>query len=241
MSTTETHPEWPHQIRLAGQTAAHPGPVDMSMMYVMHHAFRRDLTAFSAAARVTPATDRQAWAALAERWALFSEALHHHHSGEDRALWPLLLERTDDAGRATLRAMEDEHAGIDPILEACAAGFERLANHADEDARAGLAVRLASGRERLAEHLRHEETEAIAIIQRVLAPEEWARLEEEEFKQGIRLSQLLALVPWAVHELPPATRELLFAQPGGAVHRVLWLLTRRRFRRREELAFRHVA
>ena len=241
MSTTETHPEWPRQIRLAGQTAAHPGPVDMSMMYVMHHAFRRDLAAFSAAARVTPATDRQAWAALAERWTLFSEALHHHHSGEDRVIWPLLMERTDDAGRATLRAMEDEHAEIDPLLEACAAGFDRLAHHADEDVRAGLAVRLASARERLAEHLRHEETEAIAIIQRVLTAEEWQRLDEEELKASIPFTQLLALVPWAVHEVPAATREQLFAQPGGTIHRVLWLLTRGRFRRREHVAFRHLA
>ena len=241
MSTTETHPEWPRQIRLAGQTAAHPGPADMSMMYLMHHAFRRDLAAFSAAARVTPAADRQAWAALAGRWGVFAEALHHHHSGEDRAIWTLLLARTDDAGRATLRAMEDEHEEIDPILESCAAGFERLAHHPDEDARTALAVRLASARERLGAHLRHEETEAIAIIQRVLTAEEWERLEEEELKPGIPFSSLLALVPWAVHEVPTVTREQLFARPGGTVHRVLWLLTRRRFRRQDRLAFRHVA
>ena len=36
------------QLRLPGQTAAHEGPVDMHMMYVMHHAFRRDLAAFAA-------------------------------------------------------------------------------------------------------------------------------------------------------------------------------------------------
>ena len=213
----------------------------MSMMYLMHHAFRRDLAAFSAAARATPATDRDAWAALARRWGVFAEALHHHHSGEDRAIWPLLLERTDDTGRATLRAMEDEHDEIDPILEACAAGFTRLAHHPDEEARTALAVRLAGARERLGEHLRHEETEAIAIIQRVLTAEEWERLEEEELKPGIPFSSLLALVPWAVHEVPAATREQLFARPGGTMHRVLWMLTRRRFRRQDRLAFRHVA
>ena len=47
---------WPAQVRLPGQTAAHPGPADMTMMYVMHHAFRRDLAVLSAAASVTPAT-----------------------------------------------------------------------------------------------------------------------------------------------------------------------------------------
>ena len=93
--TTTQHPTdqvtWPTQVRLPGQTAAHAGPVDMTMMYVMHHAFRRDLAVLSAAAAVTPATDRRAWVALADRWALFAQALHLHHSGEDRGLWPRLL------------------------------------------------------------------------------------------------------------------------------------------------------
>lgn len=33
---------WPRQLRLPGQAAALEGPVDLRMMYVMHHAFRRD-------------------------------------------------------------------------------------------------------------------------------------------------------------------------------------------------------
>ena len=36
------------QVLLPGQAAAPEGPVDMIMMYVMHHAFRRDLAAFAA-------------------------------------------------------------------------------------------------------------------------------------------------------------------------------------------------
>ena len=158
--TTDTT-NWPEQIRLPGQTAAHPGPIDMTMMYVMHHAFRRDLEAFATAAGTTPAADRRAWRAMAARWETFSWALHHHHSGEDAGLWPALMDRADDEGRATLEAMEAEHSEIDPILEACATGFERLAEHTDEDARAALAVRLVAARERLAEHLKHEETEAM--------------------------------------------------------------------------------
>ena len=77
--TTTTH-TWPEQLVFPGQTAAHAGPVDMMMMYVMHHGFRRDLTAFAAAAQATPVDDRDAWRALSERWDLFSEILHHHHT-----------------------------------------------------------------------------------------------------------------------------------------------------------------
>ena len=42
---------WPRQLRLPGQAAAPEGPVDMQTMYLMHHAFRRDLDSFAAAVR----------------------------------------------------------------------------------------------------------------------------------------------------------------------------------------------
>ncbi|MGZ5398823.1 MAG: hypothetical protein ACXWDM_02340, partial [Nocardioides sp.] len=131
-------------------------------------------------------------------------------------------------------------AQIDPILEACAAGFARLVHHADEDARAALAVRLVAGRERLAEHLRHEETEAIAIIQQVLEPGDWERLEEEVFKEGISFRTVVALVPWVLHDVPGPVRRQVFAQPGGRMHALIWQLTRRGFDRRERVAFRHL-
>ena len=43
MSTT-LNAHWPTQLFLPGQAAAPDGPDDMQMMYLMHHAFRRDLT-----------------------------------------------------------------------------------------------------------------------------------------------------------------------------------------------------
>ena len=237
--TTDAVHAWPEQLRFPGQTAAHPGPVDMTMMYVMHHAFRRDLAAFAAAAAATPATDRTTWRALAARWELFSEVLHHHHTGEDTGLWPMLMDRTDDAGRAVLEAMEAEHAEIDPVLQACAAGFARLADSADDDARAALAVRLTAAREGLGRHLRHEETEAIAIIQQVLTEQDWQELEETHFRADVPFAQVLAIVPWAAHGVPAPLRRQVFARSGRPNH-ILWLLTRRGFERREALAFRYL-
>lgn len=237
--TTTTAPSWPEQLRFPGQAAAHPGPVDMTMMYVMHHAFRRDLAAFAAAAAATPVEARATWRALAARWEVFAAALHHHHSGEDAGLWPLLLDRTDDAGRVTLEAMEAEHADIDPVLTACAAGFARLAQHADSDARAALAIRLTAARVNLGRHLEHEETEAIAIIQHVLTAQDWEQLEEEHFRAGLSLGEVLAVVPWAMHGVPAPLRRSVFGVTGRAYH-VMWLLTRRGFARREAVAFAYV-
>ena len=232
--TSTQHPTeqvtWPTQVRLPGQTAAHPGPVDMTMMYVMHHAFRRDLAVLSAASAVTPATDRRAWLALADRWGLCAEALLLHHTGVDRGLWR----------REVLAAMEAEHEAIDPMLTACAVGFARLREHADDDARAALAVRLAAARAQLGEHLRHEETEAIAIIQGRLTEADWQQIDEEHFRENLPLRTLLALVPWAVEGVPPEIRDGIFAEPGGRVHRLMWLLTRGRLRRQQRRALAHL-
>lgn len=234
VTTTHVRP-----IRLPGQAAAHEGPVDMTMMYLSHHAFRRDLAAFAAAVPATPLEDRETWRALAARWELFAHVLHHHHEGEDTWLWPFLLERASEEDRAVLEAMEAEHADIDPLLEGCAAGLARLAAHADADAKAALAVRVVAARESLGRHLAHEETDAIAMMQRVMTGAEWEAI-DEHFKKALTLKDLPRIVPWALVQVPAGVREEIFARPGGTAHRVAWWLSRRWFGRWDARAFRYL-
>lgn len=239
MSTTATHPD---QLRLPGQAAAPGGPVDLKMMYVMHHGFRRDLNRFAVAVGATPLEDRSTWAALAARWEGFFAVLHHHHSGEDAGLWPFLLERASDEERATLLAMEDEHSRIDPLLTACAEGFAALAGDRVgtdvEDVRAALTVRVAATRDALARHLAHEESEAMVIVQRHMTRADWERLEEEHFRKDLAFSHLRFTVCWIAEELPVGVRHDLFAE-AGLPFKVLWLASRGRFRRAERRAFRY--
>jgi hypothetical protein len=233
------HTDWPVQLVLPGQVSAPEGPVDLQMMYLMHHAFRRDLAGFAAAALYTPATDRTTWRLLAARWAVFAQALHHHHSGEDAGLWPLLMERGGADDRETLEAMEAEHAQIDPLLRSCSEGLQRLAGHADEAARAALAVRLAATRDALGRHLAHEETDAIAIVQRVLTQQDWLALDEEHFTRRLTPRDVLRVVPWAAHGLPRQDLERVFAEVGAGF-KLVWLATRRRFEVRDARTFRYV-
>ena len=232
-------PGWPVQVRLPGQTAAPDGPLDMTAMHVMHHGFRRDLRDFAQATQVTPVGDRVAWRALHDRWDLFAEVLHHHHTGEDAGLWPVLRERAAGAEVETLHAMETEHGEIDPLLASCAAGFMRLAEYADDDTRAALAVRVTAARERMGHHLRHEETEAIVLAQTYLTGDEWTAIEVEHFRSGVSVRMAARLVPWAAYELPSDVlrRVLGGADPG---FRLLHRLTRRGFAKRHAVAFRHV-
>ena len=75
--TQPTHPRRPddHPTRRPRPTTpsstspARPtsreGPHDQTGMYVMHHAFRRDLAAFASSVRATPLGDTDTWGALA--------------------------------------------------------------------------------------------------------------------------------------------------------------------------------
>jgi len=229
----------PRQLRLPGQAATADGPLDMTMMYVMHHAFRRDLRALARAARMTPLGDRVAWRELDRRWRLFAYVLHHHHTGEDEGIWPLLAERVTEAERPVLTAMEAEHHLIDPVLEQCADLFRRLTVDPDQDAQQSLVWALDRARPLLEDHLAHEEREAIPLMQRYVTPEEDERIEREHFRAGVPLRRLLEVVPWVLHELPPDARDRVLDLTGPA-YRGMWLVTRGGFARRDRRAMRHV-
>jgi len=136
---------------------------DWTAMFVMHDALRRELEHL---AKVAARDDREARRILAEApgWDLFKTALHVHHIAEDEALWPPM--RAALAGRpdalALMDAMEAEHAAIDPAIEAIDAGTEPLG---------ALVDRLATA---LTAHLKHEEDDALPLIDETLTPEDIA-------------------------------------------------------------------
>ncbi|MGY1773088.1 hemerythrin domain-containing protein [Blastococcus sp. SYSU D00813] len=228
------------QVRLPGQEAAPEGPVDLLMMYALHHAFRRTLADVAAAVPVTPVADVTAWRAMHDYWTRSAEVLHHHHTGEDTVLWPLLLRRCDAAGdrvgRATLEAMAAEHEQIDPLLAACEAGLAAMAAGGTADRRGALAVRAIAARDALARHLAHEETEALAIVQATMTDAEWQELERTAFPPPRTPAEVAFSVPWVCRGLPADVRDRAFAA-RGRVLRVAWVLTRRRFDRLHRRAF----
>lgn len=227
------------QISLPGQTFVAEGPHDQTGMYLMHHAFRRDLSRFERAVRGTPVEEAAVWHALEARWRRFAEVLHHHHTIEDEAYWPVLLEATaDDAlARATLVDMEAEHAHIDPALAACGEAFATMAAHPCDDHRNALDVRVTTLRDQLGEHLRHEETEALPLVQRVMSTEQFAAAEAVAAK-GYPPRIIPFVVPWVADEVPSEVLDPFLAA-AGAPYVVLLRVLRGRHARRERRAFRY--
>jgi iron-sulfur cluster repair protein YtfE (RIC family) len=128
--------------------------LDMTMMFAFHDALRRDL---AQVARMETRT---------EGWDLFERMLHFHHTVEDDALWPVVRQAV--AGRSDALALLDdmvsEHAAIGPLLDDLNAALTR--GDSAPPARADLA-------EGLQHHLKHEEEEALPIIDDALTAEQW--------------------------------------------------------------------
>ena len=170
---------------------------DMTMMFVMHDALRRDLDRI---ARLTARTDDDPKHILrtAAGWEMFKSYLHAHHTSEDELLWPPLRKALpDDAdGTALLDAMEAEHAAIDPLID----GFDAaLADRDSGPARLGeLADALASG---LRAHLTHEENEGLPLIDSIITAEQWQAFSAGGAKQIA--GDVSRFMPWVLDGAAP--------------------------------------
>lgn len=233
----------PTPLLLPGQAAAPAGPADLTMMYLLHHAFRRDLAHFAEAVRRTPFRDRRAWQALPQRWALFATLLHDHHHKEDEVVWPhlrgLASRAGDDRALAVLDAMEEEHLLIDPLLDEARRGLVDLAVAPTEERRVAVAETLDAVATILGDHLAHEERDAIAVLQRHVDATEWAELERDRLRGGLGPRVLLRMLPWAVQGVDDEVVRTVL-RDAGPPFRVLLALGRRGYRRLDSVAFRHV-
>ena len=150
---------------------------DMTMMYAIHDALRRDLDHI---ARVTARLndDPKHILRTALGWEMFKAYLELHHTAEDDMLWPPMRQALagDSAGATLLDAMEAEHSAIDPLLVSIDAA---LADRESGPQRLGeLTDTLAIA---LRRHLDHEESEGLALIDSTVSEEHW-----RAFGAGVR-------------------------------------------------------
>ena len=193
--------------------------LDMSMMFAMHDALRRELVQVT---RIATLRDDDPGPLLraALGWQLFKKFLLVHHQTEDDVLWPAL--RTQVAGHpdrlALADALEAEHAVIEPLLTAIDAaaadpdyGYQRLGDITDE-----LAAKLTA-------HLTHEETDGLALIDASLTPQQWQHFAQTH---GERLAgDASRYMPWLLNGASPQTQDQVigkFPPPLLAAYREQW-------------------
>jgi hemerythrin-like domain-containing protein len=171
--------------------------LDMTMMYAVHDALRRELRRI---ARVTarPDDDPRHVLRTAVGWELFKQFLRVHHSTEDDTVWAVLERALADkpSEHALLEAMEAEHGAIDPLLVDVDAA---LADRESGPQRLGELVDTLTNL--LSGHLRHEETAALPLIDATLTNEQWQTFSQEHRRRiGDSAPRYL---PWLLDEASP--------------------------------------
>jgi hemerythrin-like domain-containing protein len=170
-----------------------------SMMLAIHDALRRDLDHLQRVADAESAGGPDKRAAVLAGWTFFSHQLHHHHQAEDDDLWPKA--RVALAGRAPelalLDAMEAEHAQIDPTIAEVDEALRVEPTNADR-----LVAAVDRFRATLVPHLRHEERDALPLLERTLDDRTWAQFSAQQAGKG-GLRGLTDFMPWLLHEADP--------------------------------------
>jgi len=225
------------QIRLAGQAAAAPGPLNMDTMYLMHHAFRRDFARLAAATRSVAPSDVRRLTGLRDHLDYVLHSLHQHHTGEDEVIWPEMRRRAPRE-YAVLDAMEAEHGALDAAISTARTAFAALVATPGETTRAAAADAVDALAAAVSGHMAHEELEAIPLMHRVFSHDEFAAIEAQLRDAHSSFKTLAALVPWMADEVPDAVlRQVWAGQP-----KILWFLYRRvwrpRYERRAAVLFR---
>ncbi|GAA2848812.1 hypothetical protein GCM10010517_06110 [Streptosporangium fragile] len=225
---TAHHPDVP-QIRLPGQAAAVPGPLDMTNMYLAHFGFRRDLGRLLTAVCQVRLDDRRRIRALAEHLAWVLLVLHHHHTAEDKTVWPRLRERAPEAIE-TIDALEAEHQEADRWIRESESAFAAFDRAPTEEGRTRLATALRSLADTLGAHLAHEETEGIPLMMAHITPEEDAQ-GHKDIQKEYGLTGMIKLVAWITFDLPPEVEEHLRRSAPKELA-LLGKLVKGRYRRR---------
>jgi iron-sulfur cluster repair protein YtfE (RIC family) len=178
----------------------------MTMMHTMHDALRREAEHIARITAQGASDDPRRVLAAAAGWRMFESYLHTHHTAEDQAIWPVLraelADRPDDL--ALLDAMESEHAAIDPLLAAIDA--ETGNAHAGPQRLAELVDQLVTT---LTGHLKHEETEALPLIDATMSAVQWQQFSEVH-RNGIG-ADTPRYFPWLLDHADDARIEQVFS------------------------------
>ncbi|WP_232839405.1 MULTISPECIES: hemerythrin domain-containing protein [Nocardia] len=191
-------------------------------MIAVHNAFRSHFRALPGLiAAVTPG-DR----VRAQRLIAFLDelgtGLHHHHTGEDELVWPILLERAPADAALVLR-MEEQHTRITELTERAHRDGAEFATTADPSIRDRLAETARALADALDEHMAEEERCLLPVVEAVMTATEWQALGERG-REHMPKNRQLVFLGFILQGVPDTHRRNLLAEmplPARLAWRVL--------------------
>lgn len=215
-------------------STSQPAVADLSGYRAVHVALRRGAHALDTAVRQVRPGDRRRIAALTRYWRGYAGEVLAHHTIEDDICFPALVERVPPAADLIVRT-DDDHHHLDELMDACTAGFERLAagDFGGIDVLAGQVRALA---DHMDDHLGFEDADILPLFERHFTYAEYKELDERAAKHLGISSQAAFTIPFIAASVSPAERDHLLGE-APMPFRVLYRLTRGRHTRLQARAF----
>jgi hemerythrin-like domain-containing protein len=189
-------------------------PVDVRDMLVVHTAMLREFRLAPAAVTRVRAGARRRAAAVDRHLGLLCELLHHHHTGEDELLWPVLRERLPVTVVARLEAAEAQHEGIDAALGRVGEARRAWVGRVDDESRDALVDALGELHGLLAEHLDTEERDLLPLAATHLTEAEWQAVGEAGAASVPKSAMPLVFGMFAYEGDPEVVTSMLAAAPA---------------------------
>lgn len=204
--------------------------VDTRDMLVVHDAVRHGWGLAPGLVRAVEAGDIRRAEVVADHLDFMAAMLHHHHEGEDRVLWPVLLPRVPEAVAPALLALEADHAGIAETQTRVTSALTRWRAGAGAEDREALARALDEFLVQVMEHLAAEETNALPLCASLLSPAEWHRLGQEGMA-GLPKRQLPLALGTLMHGADPQVITMMLSHLPLPARILLPRLARRAYAR----------
>ncbi len=204
-----------------------PTPARTEQMAVIHRVFRRGLPMVASLVRRTPQGSTGRSEPIAEHLDFLLNGIHHHHTGEDENIWPLLLERAAPQAELVER-MEAQHGVL-------AERSERVRFLLDDWRQSAtdaepLAVAIEEFTAALVEHLDEEETHVVPLIRAHITAAEWERFGQATFEKFTNPEKLTAT--GTLEAVATAEENAWFTGGLPIPIKVMWrLVGRRRYAR----------
>lgn len=196
-------------------------------MAVVHRVFRRGFPMIGELVRQTAPGAVGRSEPIATHLDFLLTALHHHHTGEDEQIWPLLLQRADPQADLINR-MEAQHGVVSERSERLRSLLDHWRQSATQTERLALAIDNLSVA--LDEHLDEEEARVVPLIRAHISAEEWELFGQKTFEKFTDQEKLIAT--GALEDIATAEEASWFTGDLPVPIKVMWrLIGRRKYRR----------
>ena len=155
-------------------------PIDVRDMAIVHRTFRNVYEEAARLVRAEPAPSPARVRFLADHIDFGLAALHHHHEGEDKLLYPKLIERVPEQAAMT-EQVEHEHLLIKTALEAASAACAAWRQRPSAQTGEALAATLDHLNAVAQPHLDDEEQKVVPLAAVTFTQQEW----DEMGKHGV--------------------------------------------------------